>query len=299
MEANREIVYPSPGYSFCFQATRDRKIHYNWHNHAEYELAVCRQGSGEIRIDEFIHSFKHPAAFFIAPRTAHAIVSWGNFDGWIIQIPPLVLNSYEGRPEFAFLTALVKKTSPALRFSGKASAEIIRELERAQEASGVFRWMCLLETFFTASDDSGARLCSFCPEVPAKTGDKSGDQTGEKSSDQSNDQSSDKMDEIINYVFNNYTKTHSLNCLALRSGMTVQRFCRNFKKKTGMTLSGYIQSVRINTAKKLLQQSRMYVDDICYEAGFNSVSFFNRQFKEHTGMTPTEYRRCFGQIIER
>jgi AraC-like DNA-binding protein len=265
----------------------DRKIHYNWHDHAEYELTVCRQGSGEIRIGEFIHSFKHPAAFFIAPKTAHAIVSNGNFDGWIIQIPPFVLNSCEGRPEFAFLTALVKKTSPALRFSGKVSTEIIRGLERAQEASGVFRWMCLLETFFAASHDSGARLCSFCPEVPAKNGD----QTGEKSSD--------KMDEIINYVFNNYTETHSLNGLALRSGMTVQRFCRNFKKKTGMTLSGYIQSVRINTAKKLLQQSRMYVDDICYEAGFNSVSFFNRQFKEHTGMTPTEYRRCFGLVIER
>jgi transcriptional regulator GlxA family with amidase domain len=76
--------------------------------------------------------------------------------------------------------------------------------------------------------------------------------------------------------------------------MPVQRFCRNFKKKTGMTLSGYIQSVRINTAKKLLQQSRMYVDDICYEAGFNSVSFFNRKFREHTGITPMEYRRRFG-----
>ncbi|MDR2053139.1 MAG: AraC family transcriptional regulator [Treponema sp.] len=279
MEVNREIVYSSPGYSFCFQATRDRKIHYNWHAHAEYELAACRQGYGEIHIGEFIHSFKNPAVFFIAPNTAHTLVSSGNFDGWIIQIPPLVLNSYEGRPEFAFLTALVKKTSPALRFSEKASAEIIRRLERAQEESGVFRWLWLVEMFFAASNDSGARLCSFSPEVSGKAGD--------------------KMDEVINYVFNNYTKSHRLNDLALRSGMPVQRFCRNFKKKTGMTLSGYILSVRINTVKKLLQQSRMYVDDICYEAGFNSVSFFNRQFKEHTGMTPMEYRRRFGLAAER
>jgi AraC-like DNA-binding protein len=290
MEANREIVYPSPGYSFCFQATRDRKLHYNWHDHTEYELAVCREGSGEIHIGEYIHSFKNPAAFFIAPKTPHTLVSSGNFDGWIIQIPPLVLGSYEGRPEFAFLTTLIKKTSPALRFSEKASVEIIRGLEKAQEESGVFRWICLLETFFTASNDRDSGLCSFSPKTSEKTEGKTSDKTGGKISD--------KMDEIINYVFNNYTKTHSLNDLALRSGMPVQRFYRNFKKKTGMTLSGYIQSVRINTAKKLLQQSRMYVDDICYEAGFNSVSFFNRKFKEHTGMTPMEYRRRFGVTAE-
>jgi AraC-like DNA-binding protein len=61
-----------------------------------------------------------------------------------------------------------------------------------------------------------------------------------------------------------------------------------------MTLVEYIHSIRINTAKKLLQQSKMYVDDICYECGFNSVSFFNRKFKRYTGMTPMEYRRRFG-----
>jgi AraC-like DNA-binding protein len=279
MEANREIVYPSPGYSFCFQITRDRKLHYNWHQHAEYELTVCRNGSGEIHIGDTVCSYKNPAAFFIAPKTAHALISAGNFDGWIIQIPPLVLDRYEGRPEFAFLTTLIRRTSPALRFSEKASLEIIRRLEKAQEVSGVFRWIYLLEAFVTASNDRNSKPCSFTPEASGKN--------------------RDKMDGIINYVFNNYTKLHSLNDLALRAEMPVQRFCRNFKKKTGMTLTEYLHSVRINTAKKLLQQSRMYVDDICYEVGFNSVSFFNRKFKKHTGMTPVEYRRRFGISSER
>jgi AraC-like DNA-binding protein len=275
MRADTEIVYPSPGYSFCFQITRDRKLHFNWHHHVEYEFTVCRNGRGEAFIGETSHSFKGPAAFFISPNTDHSLVSSDNFDGWIIQIPPLVLDRYEGRSEFAFLTTLIRKTSPALGFSEKAAPEIIRKLEKAEEAAGVFRWIHLLEAFFAASNDGDARLCSFYPEAAEK--DKA-----------------DKMNEIINYVFNNFEKNHSLNDLAFRSGMTVQRFCRSFKKKTGMTLSGYIQSVRINTAKKLLQQSKMYVDDICYDAGFNSVSFFNRKFKEHTGMTPVEYRRRFG-----
>jgi AraC-like DNA-binding protein len=278
MKSNTELVYPTPGYSFCFQMTRDRKLHYHWHHHAEYEFTVCRNGSGEAHAADMIHSFKHPAAFFIAPRTDHALVSRGNFDGWIIQIPPLVLNSYEGRPEFRFLTELIRRADPALLFSDSASEKIAEDMERAQTRSGVFRWTALLDAFYTASTDENARLFSFQPE-----------RLGER-----NRTKGDALDEIINHLFNNFGESHSLAHLARTVKMPVQTFCRYFKKRTGMTVVEYLHSVRINTAKKLLQQSKLYVDDICYEVGFNSVSFFNRKFKARTGMTPVEYRRLFG-----
>ena len=277
MESNTELVYPTPGYSFCFQMTRDRKLHYNWHHHAEYEFIVCRKGSGEAHAAGASHSFKNPAALFIAPRTDHALVSHGNFDGWIIQIPPLILDRYEGRPEFHFLGELIRWTSPALLFSGETSGTIVEHLEKAQNRSGVFRWIALLEAFYSASEDRKARLLSLHPELP---GARSGVQ-------------GDPLDEIINCLFNQFTKSHRIEDLARTSGMPVQSFCRHFKKRTGMTVVEYLHSVRINTAKKLLQQSKLYVDDICYEAGFNSVSFFNRKFREQTGMSPREYRRLF------
>jgi AraC-like DNA-binding protein len=219
-----------------------------------------------------IYSFKQPAAFFIPPLTSHALLSSNTFDGWIIQIPPLILDRYEGRPEFHFLADLIHRSSPALRFSKPVSAKIIETLEKAQTQSGVFRWFCILEAFYIAAEDQQVRRFSFQPERLGKP---------------------DILDEIINHLFNEFTGTHSLADLAKTAGMTVQRFCRHFKKRTGMTTVEYLHSVRINTAKKLLQQSKLYVDDICYEIGFNSISFFNRKFKEHTGITPLAYRRRF------
>jgi len=271
-----EVVYPTPGYSFCFQMTMDRKLHYNWHHHIEYEFTVCRNGSGEANIGDAIHSFKGPAAFFIAPLTDHAFISKGQFDGWIIQIPPLILDHYKARPEFCFLADLIHRASPALGFSEQASERIVEILGKAENQEGVYRWMCLLEMFFIASQDQRTRLFSFTPN-------KNKGDTG------------DNIDEIIDFLFNKFTESHQIKDLAKSAGMPLQSFCRHFKKRTGMTVVEYLHSVRINMAKKLLQQSKFYVDDICYEAGFKSVTFFNRKFKEVTGMTPIEYRRSFGE----
>ena len=279
MTSVKEVIYPTPGYSFCFQMTRDRKLHYNWHHHIEYELTVCRKGSGEAHIGDIIHSFRNPAAFFIAPETDHAFISKGQFDGWIIQIPPLILEHYRGRPEFHFFTELTGRTLPALGFSEQTSEKIVKILERAQKQEGVFRWICLLEVFYLASMDRQTRLFSFQPVSTPGMQDKNKD---------------DALDKIVNYLFEKFADSHRLEDLASTAGMSLQSFCRHFKKHTGMTAIEYLHSVRINSAKKLLQQSKFYVDDICYEVGFNSVSFFNRKFKKHTGMTPMEYRRCFG-----
>ncbi|MDR1901595.1 MAG: AraC family transcriptional regulator [Treponema sp.] len=275
MEPEEEIVYPSPGYSFCFQISRDRKLHYNWHLHNEYEFAVCQRGEGEIRVGDTILSFKGPAAYFIASRIPHALISSGPFDGWIIQLPLNILNAYEKRPEFAFITDLTGRSFPALSFSSAISLRIIAKLEKAQERSGVFRWISLLEALYAASIERNVFRCSFLSE-------------------KSLEENTDRFDEICHAIFKESAQPHSLADSARAAGMSVQSFCRNFKKKTGMTFVEYIHSVRINNAKKLLQQTRMYVDDICYECGFNTVSFFNRKFREQTGMTPIQYRQNYG-----
>jgi AraC-like DNA-binding protein len=275
MNAITEVVYPSPGYSFCFQITRDRKLHFNWHHHAEYELAVCRDGAGEAHIGDIIVSFKAPAAFFISPRIDHSLVSRDNFDGWIIQIPAIIMDHYKGRPEFHFLMELIRRSSPALELSAQVSAEIVRIMEKAQKESGVFRWICLLEAFYAAALDDKGRPCA-------------------SSQGQDEKGNGDIFDEIITGLFNKAEDAHNLKGAAASAGMSIPSFCRRFKQKTGMTFVEYLNSVRINNAKKLLQQSKMYVDDIAYECGFNSISFFNRKFKEQTGMPPTEYRRRFG-----
>jgi len=68
---------------------------------------------------------------------------------------------------------------------------------------------------------------------------------------------------------------------------------RRFKAATGSTLIEYLQNLRIEEAKRLLESSENPVDDISAEIGYGDASFFRRLFKRRTGLTPGQYRRMF------
>jgi len=71
---------------------------------------------------------------------------------------------------------------------------------------------------------------------------------------------------------------------------------RRFKAATGATLIEYLQNLRIEEARHLLESGQMPVDDICIEAGYEDASFFRRLFKRLTGLTPSQYRRMFQPV---
>lgn len=71
---------------------------------------------------------------------------------------------------------------------------------------------------------------------------------------------------------------------------------RRFKAATGLTLIDYLQNLRIEEAKRLLESSDQAVDEICYEIGYEDASFFRRLFKRRTGVAPAQYRRVFKPV---
>ncbi|MGE0592366.1 MAG: GlxA family transcriptional regulator [Vicinamibacterales bacterium] len=68
---------------------------------------------------------------------------------------------------------------------------------------------------------------------------------------------------------------------------------RRFKQATGMALMDYLQNLRIEEAKRLLESTDRPVDDISWEIGYEDASFFRRLFKRRTGVRPAQYRRVF------
>jgi transcriptional regulator GlxA family with amidase domain len=68
---------------------------------------------------------------------------------------------------------------------------------------------------------------------------------------------------------------------------------RRFKAATGITLIDYLQNLRIEEAKRLLESSAVPVDEISIDVGYQDASFFRRLFKRRTGLTPSQYRRMF------
>ncbi|MBL8905669.1 MAG: helix-turn-helix domain-containing protein [Rhizobiales bacterium] len=68
---------------------------------------------------------------------------------------------------------------------------------------------------------------------------------------------------------------------------------RRFKTATGQTLIGYVQNLRIEEAKRLLEANEVAADEIAAMVGYDNPAFFRRLFKRSTGLTPGAYRRMF------
>ena len=64
-----------------------------------------------------------------------------------------------------------------------------------------------------------------------------------------------------------------------------------FHEKTGLSLSAYIQQLRMEKAMRLLTQSGESVSSIAAKCGFSNIPYFSKQFKNFTGKTPNEYRK--------
>ena len=98
------------------------------------------------------------------------------------------------------------------------------------------------------------------------------------------------MGQLISYICGNYRRNVSLDMAAHELG--VSRYCisRIFTNKIGVSFSDYINSLRIDFAKKRLKSSDIPISEISIESGFENQRSFNRTFKKFCGKSPKEYR---------
>lgn len=101
----------------------------------------------------------------------------------------------------------------------------------------------------------------------------------------------DKMKVVLKYVENNYADKISIADIADVAGFSESHFMRYFKETMGTSFVDYLKDYRLTMAARLLQSSDSSVLSISGEVGFESLSYFNRAFKKHYGMTPLQYRK--------
>lgn len=95
----------------------------------------------------------------------------------------------------------------------------------------------------------------------------------------------------IAYLKHNYSQEVKLEDLSMMSFLSRNYFCRLFKQHTGVTVSEYIQKVRMDEACRLLRETAGKVIDIAADVGYSDIKFFNTVFKRQTGKTPGAYRK--------
>ncbi|MEM1199642.1 MAG: helix-turn-helix domain-containing protein [Pseudomonadota bacterium] len=84
--------------------------------------------------------------------------------------------------------------------------------------------------------------------------------------------------------------------LAEKMNVSQRTLIRHFKAELDLTPLAYLQNVRIETAKRLLESARTPLTEVVERVGYYDVSSFSRLFKRKTGLTPNAYRQRFSQL---
>ena len=95
------------------------------------------------------------------------------------------------------------------------------------------------------------------------------------------------------WLAQNYERADIVAELVRRSGLPKRTFDRRFRAATGYSPLAYIQALRIEEAKQLLETGSASIDTIAREVGYEDIASFRRLFRRLAGMTPGDYRRKF------
>lgn len=99
------------------------------------------------------------------------------------------------------------------------------------------------------------------------------------------------------YIEKHYKTGITIGFLCEKFNMTRRTFQRKFKMATHDTVIEYLQKVRIEAAKKLLELNRLSISEVMFEVGYNDPKAFRDVFKKITGITPLVYKSKYHQMI--
>ena len=93
------------------------------------------------------------------------------------------------------------------------------------------------------------------------------------------------------FIADHFGDELSLDEVAKAVNMSAFYFCKMFKKATGMTFTDYLARVRVEKVKNMLLNPHKRISEAAFEAGFQSLSQFNRVFRKIAGESPSAYRQ--------
>lgn len=98
---------------------------------------------------------------------------------------------------------------------------------------------------------------------------------------------------VQNWLEEHFDQPLLIDDVARQFGFGVRNFKRRFKEATGYTPITYLQTLRLEKAKLLLESTRMTLDSITYTVGYEDGNSFRRLFRQRVGLLPAAYRKKF------
>lgn len=102
--------------------------------------------------------------------------------------------------------------------------------------------------------------------------------------------------QVQEFIEENFTKSLQISQLAAMVNITPRTLNRRFQSAVAMRPIEYIQAVRIEQAKRLLELGDVTIKSLAEQVGYDDISSFSRLFKRATELTPKEYQDKFSRL---
>ena len=276
----------SPNHAYTIRELRENHFDPNWHFHPHYQLFVVLEGTGTRFIGDNIKHFETGDMVFLAPNLPHL---WRSDDSYFQENAELSTHGivvyfaedflgkdFFEKYEMMKLKTLFAEAGRGLEIKGDLQEnifQIMKQLSHLQGFEGILKLLEMLNLL--ANSTEYEPISSIGYSNPYKTSE------------------TERMRKVHEYVMQNYRTSLRLDEVASLAGMATAAFCRYFKARTNKTFSDFVSELRVGYACKLLMENKLGITQICYESGFNTLSNFNKQFKDFSGKTPSEYRGAF------
>ncbi len=98
------------------------------------------------------------------------------------------------------------------------------------------------------------------------------------------------------WIAEHYAAANPVSRMIAHSGLPERSFKRRFRAATGFKPVAYVQTLRVEEAKQILETSTWPTEQVGAAVGYEDPAFFRRLFKRQTGITPARYRQRFARI---
>lgn len=253
-----------------------------WHFHPEYELVYIDGASGTRHVGEHISRFEGSDLVLIGSYIPHLNFDYGvktSYEKMVVHIRPDFLQAaHTSTPELQAIHELFQLSRHGIAFGETAKALLGNRIKQLHKLGSFELFLELLSILKALMDSSDKVLLH---EEPVKN--------------QFTQKDQERLRRVFELIDRNYQRKLEVREAAQLTFLSEAAFCRYFKKMTRLTFTEFVNHYRIDKAKKLLLQDRN-VTETCFDCGFESLSYFNRTFKNITGENPLAFKKGYRSV---
>jgi len=253
------------------------------HRHQEIQITYIKEGTGTLIAGNYMQPFMPGDIYILGANQPHLFKSdpvyFDKRKKKKVEALSLFFNPaqfYETvlvLPETKSIRRFIEQTNSGLKIAAASTKKIFDEMQQVRQAKQAYRLSSFIQLLQTLSNSKGNRVLSSASTIYSIS-----------------DTEGLRMNDVYRYTMEHYTEHISLEQIAAVAHLTVQAFCRYFKKHTRKTYISFLNEIRINEAcKKMTGNAAVAISSVAYECGFSSAVSFNRVFKQVTGVSPSRY----------